>query len=50
MHESGIHCAALLKDPLSIGDAMLAHKTQYKSEHSCRRANGPPLSMSKVYA
>lgn len=35
-------------EQLSIEDAMLAHKNQYKSEHSFRRAKGP-LSIEPVY-
>ena len=35
-------------DQLSIEDAMLAHKKQYKSEHTFRRAKGP-LSIEPVY-
>lgn len=33
---------------LSIEDAMLAHKKQYKSEHTYRRAKGP-LSIEPIY-
>jgi transposase len=33
---------------LSIEDAMLAHKKQYKSEHTFRRAKGP-LSLEPIY-
>ena len=36
------------KDQLSIQDAMLAHKKQYKSEHTFRRAKGP-YSIEPVY-
>jgi transposase len=38
------------KDPehLSIEDAMLAHKKQYKSEHTYRRAKGP-YSIEPIY-
>jgi len=35
-------------DQLSIEDAMLAHKKQYKSEHTFRRAKGP-YSIEPVY-
>ena len=35
-------------EQLSIEDAMLAHKKQYKSEHTFRRAKGP-LSIEPVY-
>jgi transposase len=35
-------------DQLSIEDAMLAHKKQYKSEHTFRRAKGP-LNIEPVY-
>lgn len=36
------------KEQLSIQDAMLAHKKQYKSEHTFRRAKGP-YSIEPVY-
>ena len=36
------------QEQLSIEDAMLAHKKQYKSEHTFRRAKGP-LSIEPVY-
>lgn len=35
-------------EQLSIEEAMLAHKKQYKSEHSFRRAKGP-LSIEPIY-
>jgi transposase len=35
-------------EDLSIEDAMLAHKKQYKSEHTYRRAKGP-LSIEPIY-
>ena len=35
-------------EQLSIEDAMLAHKKQYKSEHTFRRAKGP-LSIEPIY-
>ena len=37
-----------IKEQLSIQDAMLAHKKQYKSEHTFRRAKGP-YSIEPVY-
>jgi len=36
------------KEQLSIQDAMLAHKKQYKSEHTFRRAKGP-YSIEPIY-
>jgi transposase len=46
----GYYALLTNKEPqhLSIKDAMLAHKKQYKSEHIYRRAKGP-LSIEPIY-